>query len=56
MRRANLVDALAVVEPLANLIDVLQREFLAFQVAVKGATIDDTETNDNHAFTDGMLH
>ena len=55
MRRANLVDALAVVKPLANLIGALQREFPAYQVAVKDATIDHTETKDNHAFTDGVL-
>ncbi len=42
VRRANLVDALAVVKPLANLIGALQREFPAYQVAVKGATIDHT--------------
>ncbi len=53
MRRANLVDALAVVKPLANLIGALQREFPAYQVAVKGATIDHTETKDNH---DSVLH
>ncbi len=56
MRRANLVDALAVVKPLSNLIGALQREFSAYQVEVKGATIDHTETKDNHAFTDGVLH
>ena len=56
VRRANLVDALAVVKPLANLIGALQRELPAYQVAVKGATIDHTETKDNHAFTDGVLH
>ena len=56
MRRANLVNAIAVVEPLANLIGELQRKFPAYQVAVKGATIDQTETKDNHAFTDGVLH
>ena len=56
MRRANLVDALAVVKPLANLISALQRELPAYPVAVKGATIDHTETKDNHAFTDGVLH
>ena len=56
MRRANLVDAHAVVKPLANLIGALQREFPAYQVAVKGATIDQTETKYNHAFTDGVLH
>ena len=56
MRRANLVDALAVVKPLANLIRASQRKFPAYQVAVKGATIDHTETKDNHAFTDGVLH
>ncbi len=56
MRRANLVDALADVKPLANLIGALHREFPAYHVAVKGATIDHTETKDNHAFTDGVLH
>ena len=56
MRLAYLVDALAVVKPLANLIGALLREFLAYQVGVKGATIDHTETKDNHAFTDGVLH
>ena len=51
MRRANLVDTLAVFKALANLIDALQREFPAYQVSVKGATIDHTETRDNYAFT-----
>ena len=51
MRRANIVDALAVIKPLASLISALQREFTAYQVAVKGATIDHTETKDNYAFT-----
>ncbi len=56
MRRANLVDALAVVKPLVDLNGALQREHPAHQVAVKGAMIDHTETKDNHAFTDGVLH
>ena len=56
VRRANLVDALTVVKPMANLIGALQRKFSAHHVAVKGATIDHTETKDNHAFTDGVLH
>ena len=47
MRRAILVDALAVVKPLANLTGALQRIFSAYQVVVKGATIDYTETKDN---------
>ena len=56
VRRANLVDALAVIKPRSNLIGALQRELPTNQVAVKGATIDHTETKDNHAFTDGVLH
>ena len=54
--RANLVDASAVVKPLANWIGALQRELPAYQVAIKGATINRTETKDNHAFTNGVLH
>ena len=56
MRRANLVDAPAIVKPLANLVGALQCELPAYQVAVKGATIDHTETKNNNAFTDGVMH
>ena len=52
---ANLVNALAVVKPLRNMIAALLRELPAYMVATAGVVIDHTESKDSHTFTNQVL-
>ena len=52
---ANLVNALAVVKPLRNMIPALLRELPAYLVATAGVVIDHTEGKEDHSFTEQVL-